>query len=97
MAVTNGVVTWTGEDRTGRALHPGADEFDLAGAFVAPAFVDPHVHTTALGLALIGLDLRDCSSREECVGRLRAYVAHSEDEVVWGHGWDESNLSLIHI
>ena len=90
MAVTNGVVTWTGEDRTGRALHPGAEEFDLAGAFVAPAFVDTHVHTTALGLALIGLDLRDCSSRQECLGRLRAHVEHSEDAVVWGHGWDES-------
>nr|WP_296767321.1 amidohydrolase [Rhodococcus sp. (in: high G+C Gram-positive bacteria)] len=90
MAVTDGVVTWTGEDRTGRALHPGAEEFDLNGAFVAPAFVDTHVHTTALGLALIGLDLSDCTSRHACIERVGEHVRRSSEPIVWGHGWDDS-------
>ncbi len=84
------MVTWTGEDRTGRALHPGAEEVDLAGAFVAPAFVDAHVHTTALGLALVGLDLSESNSRTDCLARIRAYAETSSDSVVWGHGWDDS-------
>lgn len=90
MAVTDGVVTWTGEDRTGRALHPGAVETQLGGAFVAPAFVDTHVHTTAMGLALVGLDLTDCVSRAECTTRIRDFVQRSPDALVWGHGWDDS-------
>ncbi|WP_072801786.1 amidohydrolase [Rhodococcoides yunnanense] len=90
MAVTDGIVTWTGEDRTGRALHPGAEEFDLAGAFVAPAFVDSHVHTTAHGLALGGLNLTGCRSRAHCLDSLRRYVLASVDPVIWGHGFDES-------
>ncbi|MDJ0394059.1 amidohydrolase family protein [Rhodococcus sp. G-MC3] len=91
MAVTDGVVTWTGEDRTGRALHPGALEIDLDGCFVAPAFVDTHVHTTALGLALVGLDLSGCTSRLECIERLRVHVQSSAEPIVWGHGWDDSS------
>ncbi|AYJ49756.1 amidohydrolase [Rhodococcus sp. P1Y] len=91
MAVTDGVVTWTGENRTGRALHPGAEEVDLAGAFVAPAFVDTHVHTTALGLSLVGLDLSGSTSRADCLERVRSYVQRSDEAVVWGHGWDDSS------
>ena len=44
MAVTDGTVVWTGEDRPGRALHPDAEVIDLDGAFVTPGFVDTHVH-----------------------------------------------------
>lgn len=90
MAVTDGVVVWTGEDRTGRALHSDAEEIDLAGAFVAPAFVDTHVHTSGLGLRATGLDLTGCRSKSECEGRIRSYVETTSDELVWGHGWDDS-------
>ncbi|NIL77561.1 amidohydrolase family protein [Rhodococcus sp. B10] len=91
MAVTDGIVTWTGEDRTGRALHPGAEEFDLAGAFVAPAFVDAHVHTTAHGLLLGGLDLSASRSHAQCLDELRRHAARTDDAVIWGHGFDESH------
>ena len=65
MAVTDGVVSWIGEDRNGRALQPGVTVTDLGGSFVAPAFVDTHVHLTDLGLSLIGLDLSHCRSLGE--------------------------------
>nr|WP_254925743.1 MULTISPECIES: amidohydrolase family protein [unclassified Rhodococcus (in: high G+C Gram-positive bacteria)] len=90
MAVTDGVVSWIGEDRTGRALHPGVPVTDLAGSFVAPAFVDTHVHVTDLGLSLIGLDLSHCRSLDDCMRALAEYAAKTSDALVWGHGWDES-------
>ena len=90
MAVTDGVVSWIGEDRTGRALHPGVPVIDLAGSFVAPAFVDTHVHVTDLGLSLIGLDLSGCTSLEQCMRVLAEHASSSSDALVWGHGWDES-------
>lgn len=74
MAVTGDVISWIGEDDLGRAEFPDAEIVDLEGAFVAPAFVDAHVHVTALGLSLIGLDLSDVTAREQCLDRLAAYA-----------------------
>src|SRR6478736_401166 len=74
MAVTDGTVVWVGEDRPGRALHPDAEIIELDGAFVTPAFVDTHVHVTALGLMLTGLDLTGARSRRECLDLVRRYA-----------------------
>jgi predicted amidohydrolase YtcJ len=90
MAVTGNTVTWVGQDRPGRALHPDAEQLDLAGAFVTPAFVDSHVHATSAGLQLTGLDLTTCRSLPECLAAVRAFVAAHPGEPVWGHGWEET-------
>ena len=63
MAVRDGVVAWLGSDHVGRGQFADAQIIDLEGAFVAPAFVDSHVHITATGLSLAGLDLRAAKSR----------------------------------
>lgn len=93
MAVTTGAdatVRWLGSDDVGRAQFPDADVVDLAGAFVAPAFVDAHVHLTATGLTVDGLDLRGTASREDLLRRVREYAAAHPDGPIWGHGWDET-------
>jgi predicted amidohydrolase YtcJ len=90
MAVTDGVIAWLGRDDPGRALYPGAEVVELAGAFVAPAFVDAHVHATATGLLLEGFDLTGCRSLAQCLAMLRRFVATHTGGVVWGHGWDET-------
>ena len=90
MAVRDGVVAWLGDDAVGRAQFPDAETIDLDGAFVAPAFVDSHVHLTATGLQLTGLDLRTATSREHCVTLIAEHVAANPGRPVWGHGWDDS-------
>lgn len=90
MAVTDGTVVWLGAEQPGRALHPDAEIIDLDGAFVAPAFVDPHVHVTALGLKLTGLDLSVAHSLTHCLELLRAFAAGRPDGAVLGDGWDET-------
>ncbi|MGZ5394833.1 MAG: amidohydrolase [Mycobacterium sp.] len=90
MAVRDGVVAWLGSDDVGRAEYPDAQIVDLDGAFVAPAFVDSHVHLTATGLTLIGLDLRQATSRRHCMQLLGDFAGAHPDGAVWGHGWDES-------
>ncbi|MDQ1180462.1 amidohydrolase [Rhodococcus sp. SORGH_AS_0301] len=90
MAVTDGTVVWIGEDRPARALHPDAEVVELNGEFVTPAFVDTHVHTTATGLALIGLDLSGARSLDECLRALAAYAAEDGGTLIWGQNWDES-------
>jgi predicted amidohydrolase YtcJ len=90
MAVRDGVVAWLGSDDVGRAQYPEAQVVDLEGAFVAPAFVDSHVHLTATGLTLTGLDLREATSLRHCMQLVGDYAREHPDCAVWGHGWDES-------
>lgn len=89
MAVRDGVVAWLGSDDVGRAQFRNAQIVDLDGAFVAPAFVDSHVHLTASGLTLAGLDLRPATSLRHCLQMLDDF-ARTHPGPVWGHGWDES-------
>ncbi len=91
MAVRGDVVVWLGNDDVGRSQFPGADVEDLDGGFVAPGFVDSHVHVSATGLTLSGLDLRPAGSRAQCLQMVADYTAAHPDRPVWGHGWDESS------
>jgi predicted amidohydrolase YtcJ len=91
MAVRNGVVAWLGSDNVGRDQFPDAEVVDLDSGFVAPGFVDSHIHVTATGLSLTGLDLRPATSRQHCVALIADYAATHPGQPVWGHGWDESS------
>ncbi len=90
MAMRDGVVAWLGSDDVGRGQFPDAEVVDLAGGFVAPGFVDSHIHVTATGLTLAGLDLRAAASRRQCVRLVADYAAAHPVGPVFGHGWDES-------
>ncbi|WP_406859642.1 amidohydrolase [Streptomyces sp. HUAS MG47] len=92
MVVERGHVAWVGSEGAADAFADGADEvIDLDGALVTPAFVDAHVHTTATGLALTGLDLSGARSLTDALERIRAYAAaRPGDRILVGHGWDVS-------
>ena len=90
MAVRDGTVVWLGGDDVGLAQFADAEVVDLGGGFVAPAFVDSHVHLTATGLMLAGLDLRAATSARQCLHLVAEYARANPDGPIWGHGWDES-------
>ncbi len=90
MVVTDDTITWVGTDAVGRSLHPGAEVVELDGAFVAPGFVDTHVHATAAGTALLGLDLTGVGSLRECLAAVAEHASVHPTGVVWGQGWDDS-------
>jgi len=79
-------IAWVGADP---AEAPPSDEVvDLGGAWLAPAFCDAHVHATAAGLALDGLDLADAEGAADLLARVRA--AAPDADPVLGGGWDET-------
>ncbi|WP_328402964.1 amidohydrolase [Streptomyces sp. NBC_00390] len=92
MVVEKGHVAWVGSEGAADAFAAGVDEvIDLEGALVTPAFTDAHVHTTATGLALTGLDLSGAASLAEADALVREYAAaRPGDRVLIGHGWDAS-------
>ncbi|MEU7650063.1 amidohydrolase [Streptomyces huasconensis] len=90
MVVERGHVAWVGSEGAADAFADGVDDVvHLEGALVTPAFTDAHVHTTATGLALTGLDLSGARSLDDALAAVRAHAAaRPHDTVLLGHGWD---------
>ncbi|MEU1533088.1 amidohydrolase [Streptomyces fagopyri] len=90
MVVERGQIAWVGSEGAADAFADGVTEVvDLEGALVTPAFTDAHVHTTATGLALTGLDLSDAPSLDAALALVRDFAAaRPTDRVLLGHGWD---------
>ena len=84
-------IVWVGQDGAAWAnISEGDHVVDLKGALVTPGFVDAHVHHSAAGFALTGLNLEGVRSQQELLDRLSAAVARHNGGVLLGHGWDET-------
>ena len=89
LVTEHGRVAWIGSDAAAESL--AVDEtVELEGALVTPAFVDAHVHATATGLALEGLDLAGAPSLNAALDRVADYARSRRGGVVLGTGWDET-------
>jgi predicted amidohydrolase YtcJ len=85
--VVDGVIAWSGA----AADAPAARRVIAGeGALLTPAFVDAHVHATATGLALTGLDLHESVSLGDAVASVAAHAAAAPTGTVLGTGWDET-------
>ncbi len=64
---------------------------DAAGGFVAPGFIDSHVHLFDGGRNLQSVQLRDAATREEFVDRIARFAAQVEPgEWILGGDWDHT-------
>ncbi|MEE1938921.1 amidohydrolase [Streptomyces sp. TRM 70361] len=93
MVVEGDSVAWVGSEGAADSFADGVDEVvHLDGALVTPAFTDAHVHTTATGLALTGLDLSGARSPADALAGIREYAgARPGERVLLGHGWDSTD------
>jgi predicted amidohydrolase YtcJ len=85
--VEDGRIAWLGD-----AADAAPADRVLAGegALLTPAFVDAHVHATATGLALTGLDLHSSVSLHEAVASVTTHASAASDGILLGTGWDET-------
>lgn len=91
VVVEDALIAWVGSDAAADRHSDTMDEVvELDGAWLAPAFVDAHVHTTSTGLHLGGLDLAAVGSRTEAIQRLTEAAVDHRGGVLLGHGWDET-------
>jgi hypothetical protein len=88
--VDGDTVAWVGGEAAADALT--ADRVvDLDDAWLAPAFVDAHVHATSTGLALTGLDLTDAPSLAVALDRVAVAARAARGGVLLGTGWDDTD------
>ncbi len=89
LMVDGTAVVWVGQEGAADALDPDVT-VDLDDAWVAPAFVDAHVHATSTGLALTGLDLTGTTSLAQALRFVADHCRKARGGVVLGTGWDET-------
>jgi predicted amidohydrolase YtcJ len=89
LLVEDGVIAWLG-DEDGARMQSAQREIDLAGGFVAPAFVDAHVHATDTGLTLTGLDLSAAASLVDALRAVEQAARARDGGAVLGAGWDDT-------
>ena len=82
-------MAWVGSEGAADALSADVT-VDLDDAWVAPAFVDAHVHATSTGLALTGLDLTGAPSLAVALDRVAQAARAARGGVVLGTGWDDT-------
>ncbi|MHA6794659.1 amidohydrolase [Pseudonocardia bannensis] len=92
----DGRISWIGSAADARERARSGDPVEVHtydGAVVAPAFVDAHVHTTASGLLVDGLDLTCARSPHDVLDAVAARAATRPGTVIWGHGWEDNRWS----
>jgi predicted amidohydrolase YtcJ len=88
LLVDGDAVAWVGGEAAADALTADVT-VDLEDGWLAPAFVDAHVHTTSTGLSLTGLDLADVPSLAVLLDRVEQAARRARGGVVLGTGWEE--------
>jgi predicted amidohydrolase YtcJ len=92
MVVTGNQIRWIGSDESAASHLDGVDAVvELDGALVTPTFVDAHVHTSATGLALRGVDLTGARSLRQVLDRIEVAARRRAGRPVYAPNWDEQD------
>jgi len=94
LLIDAGEIAWIG-DHSGAEVHRELAHtvIDAQGHFLAPGFVDAHVHATSTGIMLTGLDLTEVTNKAQLLSLLSDYAKLVSGGTVLGHGWDETHWS----
>ena len=91
VAIAGSRIVAVGTNTDIRALAGKATVVDVAGGFVVPGFIDSHVHFLDGGFRLASVQLRDASTRNEFVARIKAFAATAPPGAwITGGDWDHT-------
>ena len=90
MAVSGDTIVAVGTNREIlRYRDAGTEVLDLEGRFIAPGFIDSHIHFYQGGANLASVQLRDASTPDEFIRRIREYAARQKPGTwILGGDWD---------
>ena len=97
MAVSGDTITAIGSNREVMKFKSGADTvIDLGGRFVVPGFIDSHIHMLQGGENLASVQLRDATTQELFISRIKEYAATLKPgEWILGGDWDGKGLETL--
>lgn len=98
IAIRQGHIVWVGSNEESKHLFRRAPRsMDLGGATVLPGIIDAHTHLLELGKSLIRLNLKDVSTPQEAVDRVRKRAASAAPgDWILGWGWDEGKWAAAY-
>jgi len=68
---------------------------DAKGQFMCPGFIDSHIHFLMGGARLSGVQLSDCTSKEQFIERIERYAQTlQEGEWIYGGDWDHTKWNV---
>ena len=90
MAVSGDTIVAIGSNREVMKYRSGSGTVvDLGGRFVAPGFIDSHIHMLQGGSNLASVQLRDAATPEVFISRIKEYAATlNPGEWILGGDWD---------
>jgi len=92
-AVKDGRILAIGSDKEIMGGYEAGEVVDAGGKAVYPGFIDAHAHFVGYGQSLFAVNLYDCASIEELVGRVQHFAAaHPGIPWITGRGWDQNKF-----
>lgn len=98
IAIQRGRIVWVGGNEESRKLFSRTiPRMDLGGSTVLPGIIDAHTHLLELGKSLLRLNLKDVTTQQQAVDRVRKRVASAAPgEWILGWGWDEGKWAAAY-
>ncbi|MCC7524448.1 MAG: amidohydrolase [Chitinophagaceae bacterium] len=94
MAIKDGKITAVGSNAEILDLYTADKMIDAGGRPIYPGFIDAHAHFYGYALSLLEVDLTGTKSWNECLERLRRFVAGKSlapGQWIVGRGWDQND------
>ncbi len=89
---TAGKILQTGDEQALLDAFPTARRIDIGGKTIIPGLIDAHAHLYGLALSLSQAQLRDTTSKEDVIRKLREHAQHlPAGEWLLGRGWDQND------
>lgn len=91
IAVKNDKIVFVGEKVPATIINEGTIIIDLKGKFVMPGFIDSHLHFLDGGFSISRIDLRNTSSKEKFINKIKEYAKNlPKGEWILSGNWDHT-------
>ena len=92
LLIESGRIAWIGDRQTAQNFKASATKvLDFHNAFIAPGFVDAHVHLSATGGMQLGHNLTAVKSWAELAGLVNRECLDKTTKFLFMFGWDDSD------
>lgn len=94
IAVKDGKIIEIGAERQILNKYSAEEYLDAKGRPVYPGFFDAHCHILNYGLTFLEVDLRNTTSWDACLEKIKKFAEKSPSAWIKGRGWDQNLWSV---